>query len=209
MRPRWRVVIPLFSFLLIGAAVNVGTAWFMSSRVDNPDALSSSTGNPSDYDDTWPFPVPESLGGLGPSERYDRLGCTVWLVRDSRADQYPLSNVYTLVGRRIGFPFHCLEAWDETRRSPERVVRRHNVIRRNQVDLTEQEFPVAPRWPGFIANTLVYAATLAALWFIPRYIIARARRRRNHCPTPGCNYPLDGLKPGTPCPECGKIASRS
>ncbi|CAG1003492.1 hypothetical protein PHYC_03070 [Phycisphaerales bacterium] len=46
--------------------------------------------------------------------------------------------------------------------------------------------------------TLLFATPAVLLW--RSYL--RARRVTNPCPK--CNYPLTGLAPGSPCPECGK-----
>jgi hypothetical protein len=52
--------------------------------------------------------------------------------------------------------------------------------------------------PGFLLNTLFYAAILALpLSFFP--LRRRLRARRGRCPK--CNYDLAGL--AGPCPECG------
>lgn len=57
--------------------------------------------------------------------------------------------------------------------------------------------PVDPLWPGFLANSLVYAVALGLLWFSPG-MLRRRYRRRELCVH--CGYPL-GI--GTICPECG------
>ncbi|NUQ52918.1 MAG: hypothetical protein HUU19_09505 [Phycisphaerales bacterium] len=60
---------------------------------------------------------------------------------------------------------------------------------------------------GFTLNTLFYAAA----WCVPLIGIRAARRtlrrRRGLCTR--CAYDLNGLAPGTPCPECGQAAAHS
>lgn len=60
--------------------------------------------------------------------------------------------------------------------------------------------PFGPLWPGFLLNTLFYAAILAALFFASGRIRRTLRRRRGRCVT--CNYDRRGT-PDAPCPECG------
>lgn len=77
------------------------------------------------------------------------------------------------------------------------------------------EFPLMPVWPGFLANTAVFAAAwaavirvivlplyrgLAGVWsWIERRIEAS---QRGKCIK--CGYPRTGIaEPHTPCPECG------
>ena len=58
---------------------------------------------------------------------------------------------------------------------------------------------------GLSLDSLVYAAPLAGIILLPRWMrrLRRAsRRRRGHCPA--CNYDLRGLARNSPCPECGK-----
>jgi hypothetical protein len=53
---------------------------------------------------------------------------------------------------------------------------------------------------GLIANTAVFAALLAMALQLRRWIARTRRTVRNCCVN--CGYSLDGLAPGTPCPEC-------
>jgi hypothetical protein len=61
-------------------------------------------------------------------------------------------------------------------------------------------FLIRPLWPGFLLNTLFYAAILAALFFVPVQVRRTLRRRRGRCIA--CNYDRRGF-PDAPCPECG------
>ncbi|UCD74193.1 MAG: hypothetical protein JSV91_10430 [Phycisphaerales bacterium] len=60
--------------------------------------------------------------------------------------------------------------------------------------------PCRPMWPGFVINTLIYAAVL---WLLLRGLpaVRRAVRAFNGRCT-NCGYDLRGT-PGTACPECG------
>ena len=69
-------------------------------------------------------------------------------------------------------------------------------------------FPLTPIWPGFLYNTLFYAALS---WLVARLalaakrgIVGHRRTRRGLCPR--CAYPRPEHAPDTnpvPCPECG------
>lgn len=59
---------------------------------------------------------------------------------------------------------------------------------------------LVPEWPGFLINSLLYAASLAALLRLMVAIRCYARRRIGRCVS--CGYPRDGLLDGV-CPECG------
>jgi hypothetical protein len=57
--------------------------------------------------------------------------------------------------------------------------------------------PIDPVFPGFLLNTLIYAALPAAV-MTASHLRASRRRRQSRCPA--CGYPLTGLPT---CPECG------
>jgi hypothetical protein len=64
--------------------------------------------------------------------------------------------------------------------------------------------PLIPIWPGFLANTALYAIPWTLLLgFGPAR--RSLRRRRGLCPA--CAYDLRATPPGAPCPECGPIAA--
>lgn len=66
-------------------------------------------------------------------------------------------------------------------------------------------FPLAPLWPGFALNTLVWALILFACHPGTRMLRRSLRRRRGRCPR--CAYDRRGLAPHAPCPECGERPS--
>ncbi len=70
------------------------------------------------------------------------------------------------------------------------------------------KLPFYPLWPGFLTNTIFYAAIVWMLWsspFVVRHVI---RRKRGRCTR--CGYDLRGTSGGASggggggvCPECG------
>ncbi len=66
---------------------------------------------------------------------------------------------------------------------------------------SELTLPRTPIRPGFLLDTLFYAAVAWSLWQIPLILLSRRRAAANHCPR--CHYDLRGLAPADPCPECG------
>lgn len=67
------------------------------------------------------------------------------------------------------------------------------------VDLVH--LPLKPLFPGFYANTLLFAA---AFWAVLFWRPLRRRRRIARGQCPACAYSLAGLPAGTDkCPECG------
>ncbi|MDY7109254.1 MAG: hypothetical protein SYC29_11525, partial [Planctomycetota bacterium] len=67
--------------------------------------------------------------------------------------------------------------------------------------LAPRVLPLRPMWPGFLINTLFYAAVLWLLIPGPFMLRRLIRRRRGRCVK--CGYDLRGALPGAGCPECG------
>ena len=62
------------------------------------------------------------------------------------------------------------------------------------------QLPLAPIWPGLLANAAIYAGVFGMPWAFG-ILRRRARIRRGCCPR--CGYDLRGGSTG-PCPECGR-----
>ena len=61
--------------------------------------------------------------------------------------------------------------------------------------------PTQPIWPGFIANSVVYATFVYVAWRLLMYGFRWNRARRRLCPA--CAYDLRGAEHEA-CPECGE-----
>jgi hypothetical protein len=69
-----------------------------------------------------------------------------------------------------------------------------------RIPFGDRLFPIAPFWPGFLLNTLFYAALIAAPR--PAFFWLRSRRRLRRGLCSRCAYDLRGLA-SPACPECG------
>ncbi len=58
--------------------------------------------------------------------------------------------------------------------------------------------PLRPRWPGFVVNTIAYAAVTAVIVWLLQTVRRRWRMRQGRCPT--CGFPVGAT---TTCSECG------
>lgn len=109
-----------------------------------------------------------------------------------------------------GFPFRCFrsEAWfPATAWTPAAIViepepELRGAIELGQMGANRLTLPVAPIWPGLVANVLSWSAAAWATFAIPRSLRARSRRKRGLCSA--CGHPLAG---GPACPECGGLGA--
>jgi len=70
------------------------------------------------------------------------------------------------------------------------------------IKIGDKYLPTFPLWPGLLANTAIYGGAWAVLIGAPILLRRWLRARRGGCPQ--CGYSREGLKEGTPCPECGR-----
>lgn len=101
-------------------------------------------------------------------------------------------------GIAAGWPFLCV--WGRTdvnsNHKPKDV---HTGVSYVTVRNARRAFPWLPLLPGLIANAVIYASPVLALWYTAVWLHRRWRRRRGRCPN--CAYPMqDGI---SICPECG------
>ncbi len=102
----------------------------------------------------------------------------------------------------IKIPHRNLSLWDDG--EPVTLLeRRHGIIMLQESDPKGGRrfyrwLPLVPMWPGFVINTLFYAAILWMLFCMPGSVRRAIRRRRGRCPA--CAYPMSD---SPVCTECG------
>jgi hypothetical protein len=65
----------------------------------------------------------------------------------------------------------------------------------------DRRLALIPTWPGFIANTVIYAGAACGVVSLVGWMRRRNRAGRNECEA--CGYSRGGLDANAPCPECG------
>lgn len=104
-----------------------------------------------------------------------------------------------LIRLSAGFPMYCCEGWllaADIGGNP--VAQLRGVWMHGRLTSPEAFLPWLPRWPGFLLNSLFYAAILWLVWFTPGATRRAHRHRRGQCTA--CAYPLGE---GEVCSECG------
>lgn len=126
---------------------------------------------------------------------------------------------YELYIRRDGWPWVALEQRQlvvyyhvpppSRQHSPEQALR-YQELRQAPRQMTfhgsfevfRRRVPYVPVWPGFVANTLVFAPIAFPCVVLPGTLIRWRRARRGGCVA--CAYDIRGL---ATCPECGAAPS--
>ena len=215
-----RILLSLFLWLLLGAAVNVLVAW-LSIFVTRDDPWWA-------HDADAPLPAVLRFGTSadGPPIIVN-YHATFWhehafgFAASPRTEQAP-GDPLRPSGRRVylcaGVPFRSLLGWVPSTnyfspaaarfKSPVLwVIRPGPPTASGNLRINDGLFlPLRPLWPGFALNAAFYA--LIAFLFTRfvatptiRSVRHHLRARRGHCPQ--CRYDLRGRPPTSPCPECG------
>jgi hypothetical protein len=211
---RARAATGAIASLIIGAALNLIVAWGLVWAKPFPAGSSPSTAKvttapvdalaiPSDV------PRPDKLfSGIDFAETYWQM---IWdEPGPDGKDAWPPRRSIVAHLTRSGWPVRSLqhvEIYDvRNNRTTTPIPPRNLATWRSGIDIGANRYPLFPVWPGFLINTLFYAAiTGAFLWSITA-LRTRARTRAGLCPT--CAYDRRGLSESTPCPECGTSPRR-
>jgi hypothetical protein len=181
-------------FLLVGAIVNVAVAWSYDWWPD-----------PNIWETTEIAPTDEIWAALArpewpPCRSGARLTTQIVTVDMRYSD---IDRKTPWVGRyATGFPLRSLEFYVAQEPSPPATLWDDITVRGG---LVVRKWPfiglgLTPRWPGFVVNTVLYAAALAVLVLGPRALRRAYRAQRGRCVS--CGYDLRHSARGV-CPECG------
>jgi hypothetical protein len=214
--------------LILGAAVNVGIAWWIAVATRPPIRWHVPTGSVS-YNGPWIGRVPSDWPGFvatAPGEKCVSFGSATdhfalgYTKREIRASgSY---GIYSMDVHDVGWPLRSL------RRVEQDVYLNHVTLRgggpcpqvkwwggvtmMGWADKSRQGpgfndsvvFPLIPLPLGFVVNTAVYSAMCLLLVAIAGAGRTRLRVRRGECGA--CRYPVGGLRT---CPECGTSCPQS
>ena len=199
--------------LFLCMLVNIGVAWGFAVWGDVPrDGYASVATEP------WPRKVPDNWPPVSDTCRAVRWGVSAtewfglrpWKVETFEGHQIAFADQTEAVWRyRVGWPFRSMHWWavpgGHMNSAPLPIGTRLELG--GGLDLPSglttapiegRALPIWPYWPGFLANTLIYAAMVGALAFCPS-IVNRLRRHRTGC-CRRCGYAVRDLPL---CPECG------
>jgi hypothetical protein len=192
--PRHRWVVRIVVLLLVGAAINIAVAWVCAlsslGKVVQQSVVASSFsfGPGSSSSDVWLTQASTQAIGL-------RLATHVDLERDSNGTLIKYNRI--ALDCSAGWPLRCLRGSHDST-APTSVPTLFETPGATDAAADRRAVPIAPVPLAFLANTLLYAAILAGIFFAPQVIRRHLRRRHGRCTT--CGYQLAGI---ATCPECG------
>lgn len=206
MRTRWlsgRVIAKAGIFLLLGAIVNVAVAWgcaltveyvgWPQSRLatDEETQFWRSIVAAQPRDDDWPadfLPSNDQIFTWLPSSGTGADG--VWL--------HDADRLHHLLRVRAGLPLRSLGYWDWVNWKRMHPSTASSGLWTIVAEGKKYELPFHPIWPGFVANSILYASVF---WLILAGCRSyRSWRRFNDAQCALCGYPI-GTSPV--CTECG------
>lgn len=199
MRPIRRIGIVALAALVAGAAINVGVAWWIAATA-KPQVVGQwgTIGGP------WLSAAPDGWPELS-SAAYGYQDRGWWASGQAFAPDPAGGQGFRMSWFISGWPRPSMQAVWHDRVAPGAVPTsvppRNRPAATGLFALSGGAPPLTPRWPGFAANTLLYAAivgVVAGLVMLIGPLRRRRRVRRGLCPR--CGYDLAGLET---CPECG------
>lgn len=229
-----RLILTKVGWLLVGAAVSIGVAWWCVARAHNikpggdlyrwtlpQHGIASRVEWPWIAPTLWPQ-SPEhhwTTGTLGfESASWSRVVAPS--TYRSKSDD-PTSVEMTTTS--AGLPWHVLSASDQfdsttqwaTRASwSSGIVVQSDPVWARGLQHRNGDFwyrlPIRPIWPMIIAQSALYGAACWAAWTgivgSLTYVRGKLRAATGRCAS--CGYDLRGLQTGSLCPECGAQSAR-
>ena len=205
---RWLAKIVVF--LLLGAIVNVAVAWglagFYPATFDRTKSSLSDEARRWASDKGVPYPVISSYNGLG--IRWVVVYKSVAATMVSGGIEEPMID-YAGMEVDAGWPFVAMheQSWidDAASSSHRRIYRTAIGLQSEATGLAPviaplRPIPLNPALPGFLINTLFYAAIWFGLFVAFGATRRSIRRKRGHCIK--CGYDLRGTAQMI-CSECG------
>ncbi len=203
------MVIPRVSaivvFLFLGMVVNVSIAWGLPRFARSPQVTRELSGDevaafwsrrPAGFSTSRPVSEGKQMSRLGVSVRLFRSSDDATLHLGAPGQVPGVRRVMSCCGVELqyGVPFRSVywDAWQ----SPTLFVRKYDV------GIAGRYLPWHPIWPGFIANTLLYAAVLWLMICGLTAVRRIVRRQSGLCPA--CAYDLRHADHEA-CPECGAV----
>lgn len=196
IRMTWIVLL----WLAVGAAMNVQVAWVAVCLPQGPVRPANRIGV---IGAPWPVPMPPGVPARGNGTIMIHPGYEDLVMHSPHENIAETFAGMTLFERRAGWPFRSLRCWSGIDPDFDQGIA---IVPTGELSVHVpavglKGLPYIPLWPGFLANTLIYAfAGFAGVWMIRR-LRMQQRIEKNECP--GCGYSMEGLKKGASCPECG------
>lgn len=209
--------------LLLGVAVNVGVAWGLAAFVGEPPPPAKQIVAPQPFRwprqvaEGWPEPSQVSIGRWWCCTTIHAVGHNLLDDPEALAAQPPPEQLSCqLYVYQWGWPMRSLEIqWPHAQpmlvsiwlfeRPTEAGLRTGLPVPTSITRSSERtHIPLMPVWPGFVINSLVYAALAGSAVFGPGVVRRSARRRSGRCVM--CGYEVVGL---ARCPECGEHAGEN
>jgi hypothetical protein len=120
-------------------------------------------------------------------------------------DKIPLNQrlsaptLHASAAHACGWPLRC-NYWTESTNAANFDSTTMNGVRWFRWDGSDHQLPGLVIWPGFLADTLLFAGAFWMLVTGPRAVRRWRRLRRGLCRA--CGYDRQGLPISVPCPEC-------
>lgn len=204
---RWKWARRIVLCLILGAIVNVAVAWGCAGWLTDTSQV---------HLHYFPGFVPPIATTPDASEvryRYEELGFDLtdfWSWESTGGDGGRFYNI------EAGWPWRSVGATaggvKKLRPNSSYAFAEGGILLSSKYSIgSTRVLPFRPLWPGFLLNTLLYAAVLPTVSYgvLLGVKAMRSAIRTTHGLCPKCKYDLTGLTNGPTCPECGTTSPPS